>query len=143
MRIGRWKRVVSTLLAIWLLGGPLVDVAHAADRPDETGAILATVPATAAEAASRAAAAASADGCPSSVSCGSDCTAELVTGFCAVAVSWTGGARVGGIQIGPRIRVTCEVCECWYTYTSGTGFQTFKRTTKLGCSAGSPDIHVE
>ncbi|MDX1394233.1 MAG: hypothetical protein R3195_07580 [Gemmatimonadota bacterium] len=141
MRIGRWKRVVSALLAVWLLGSPMVGAAAAAGRPEASGMTPSAEPATAAE--SETSAAAAADGCPSTQSCGSDCTAELVTGFCAVVVSWTGGASVGGIQIGPRLRVTCDVCECWYTYTSSTGFKTFKRTTKLGCSAGSPDIHVE
>ena len=125
MRIGTWRRAASGLLALWLIGGPLAHTARAAT--------LESVPAGAPAAVA---------GCPSSVSCGSGCTASLATGFCSVVVKWSGAVEVGGIQIGPSIKFTCDVCECWYTYTSSTGNSTFKRTTKLGCSAGSPDIHV-
>lgn len=131
MRIRRGRRAVTTLLALWVALGGTASAALAAPGADAPTASSAAVSGAAS--------------CARSISCGSGCTAKLSTGFCVQAVDWYGAVEIGGIQIGPGIKVTCDVCECWYIYTSASGNRVFKRTTALSCSAGSPDVemHVE
>lgn len=81
--------------------------------------------------------------CPTSVSCGSGCVATLQTGVCILGISWTGRVGVGGIQIGPSFRFECYVCDCWYTYTSPTGTQVFKRVTDGNCGGSFGGIILE
>lgn len=92
--------------------------------------------------AADASAVASVAGCPTRVSCGFRCEAQLVSGFCVLAVKWSGSVNIGPIQIGPGFEVECSICECWYTYTSAAGYEIFKRTTKLGCTSGLPGVDL-
>jgi hypothetical protein len=137
MRIGGRKRVVTALLAVWIGTGGVVSAVLATPR-SETGDRPAATTAMS-PVSSRTTVAAS---CLRSISCGAGCYATLSTGFCALAIDWEAKARIGGIQIGPAIKVRCDICECWYTYTSATGNRVFKRTTKFNCSAGSPDVEM-
>ncbi len=87
-------------------------------------------------------AAASEGGCPTWVSCGAGCTADLVTGFCVLSFGWQGGIRIGGVQLGPSIRVECSICECWYIYEGSLGQDLFKRTTNAGCGGSTPGLEL-
>jgi len=139
MRIERRKRVVRALVAALIAAGQPFPAGAATPVPDrEAGSAGHAI----AEDAGSAGAPLAATGCPAAISCGGGCVAELSTGFCILAVSWTGGARIGGFQIGPTFRAECYICDCWYIYTSSSGNRIFKRTTDLGCSGSIGDLHV-
>jgi len=75
--------------------------------------------------------------CPLSERCGSGCTARLDVAFCVRLLSYSGGVSlstpVGKVKIGPTLKLSCQLCDCWYIYTNSNGNLQFKRTTDLTC----------
>jgi len=130
-RRARRARIARVVAFSWLMAsGPARAVAG--DVPAEP----VTSEAAAVEAAT------SAGGCASWLSCGSGCSAELVTGVCILTVQWSGGVQVGGIQIGPQLGIECSLCECWYTYLNADENKLFKRTTRLSCGGSLSGVEV-
>jgi len=134
MRIERRGRAVSALLAILVVARPAVAAPGAPAEPARSASADARVAASSATLA----------GCSATADCGSGCIAELATGYCVLAVKWQGGISLGGVQIGPSVSAECSICECWYIYTSSNGYEVFKRTTSLQCSAelGGVDLQA-
>ena len=80
--------------------------------------------------------------CPPTQRCGSGCSATLSVAFCVRLISFSGGVSVpvpgGRIKIGPTLKISCRICDCWYIYTNSNGNLQFKRTSDLSCG-GSLD----
>ena len=129
MKMRRKKRAATLLLAAW--SAVLMGVVPALGAAPDVTAGSATV-----------AAAATTAGCDAQVSCGSGCTAEFTHGFCVLGVEWEGSASLGGWQILSSFRVSCHICECWYSYTNADGNRLLKRTTSMGCNGGFPGIEI-
>ncbi|MDH3734330.1 MAG: hypothetical protein OEU54_12390 [Gemmatimonadota bacterium] len=145
MRIERKGRAGRTLLAVWLFGGlPATSaLAHEVDEhPDGAHTTITAEAPAPGTAVMPILASGSGGACPAQVSCGSACTAELLTGFCVLAIRWEGSIDIGPFQIGPSIEGECSICECWYRYTNSLGNSILKRATTLYCGGGSPDIEI-
>ena len=80
--------------------------------------------------------------CPGQLSCGTDCIAEFVTGFCATLITWEVQLSIAGLEIGPSFRLECHYCDCWYIAAGPSG-QIFKRHYDLGCGASFPGLEHE
>ena len=80
-------------------------------------------------------------GCPSTASCGAGCTATLGSGFCSTMISWEGGIKIGGLQIGPDLKVECRVCDCMYLVPGSAG-TLLGRMVDFGCSVTFPGLQL-
>jgi len=135
----RRKRVAAIVAVAAVVMGGVAPVAAGAEAPARGSVGTVTAP-LAPVAGNAGVASAGSSRCPASVSCGFGCTATLATSVCILSISWTTGARVGGVQIGPSFRFECTICECWYRYTSSNGNQLFRRTTDGSCHADFPGL---
>lgn len=126
-----WAR--AALLAFGLAAGTAAPLAGAADAvdaeaPAPTPVVFAAMPAAN-------------TGCPTQLSCGYQCVAKLASGFCTTLFEWRGGGSLGGVAIGPRLKVECHICECWYIAPGPAG-SVFKRQVDLGCGASLEGLVV-
>lgn len=111
------------------LGAESPDDARTAEaiRPVLTAPAAVTIPG-----GGSAASLAAASLCPSTASCGPGCTAYLAVSLCSLAISWEGGIGIGGLQIGPSLRLECQVCDCMYLAPSPAG-TVLRRAVKGSC----------
>ena len=125
MTMTRRRRITCSVLAILVLAGGFVFPRAVTEAVADESGVAATM-----------------GGCPVVVGCGGGCEARLSVGVCMLAVEWKGAIKIGPVQIGPSIELSCEICECWYTYTSQAGYEIFKRTTKMSCSGSAPEVEL-
>ncbi len=136
----RYRDPARALVVAWgLMGGSVAPLAGE-DEVREGHDARRAAPAAALPAA--ATASATVVGCPVQIDCGADCTAPLQTYFCVQVIDWEARISVGGVTIGPGVRVECQVCDCWYVAPGPNG-STFQRRVELGCGASFPGLEHE
>lgn len=119
MRQTRTRRAATALLMACVFGGGLAPPLSAHDAHNELESATPTVATTA-----------NTMGCPSQISCGSGCVAQLGAGFCVTLVDTTTKNTFF-----PKLSLTCKVCDCMYIAPGPNG-SVLLRKVDLGCEGG-------